>query len=72
MKEDKVIQDVEHRYEVHLLHQPVKLYTSTLAIHQVELGDAGKYRVIIKNKFGETTANISLVVKGINLIFMLT
>jgi hypothetical protein len=68
MKEDKVIVDTEHRYEVRLLHQPVRMYTSTMAIHQVELGDAGNYRVIIKNKYGETTANVSLVVKGMSYI----
>jgi hypothetical protein len=44
--------------------QTVDAYITLLTIRDVEVSDAGKYKIVAKNEVGEVTMTVSLIVKG--------
>ena len=61
-KDEIIIESSEH-YEVEL-KQEANTYFTCLTVHNVQLSDAGKYKLQAKNELGETKAVVSMVVKG--------
>jgi hypothetical protein len=57
-----IIESTGH-YEIEIKQEVNNFYTC-LTIRNVELTDAGKYKVFAKNELGETTTVVSMIVKG--------
>ena len=60
---DFIIENQEGRYEVDLT-QKDQTYVTQLTVHDVTPEDAGSYRVVAANDFGELNMSVSLIVKG--------
>ena len=45
-------------------HLDLDTYVTTLTVRDVELADAGKYKIVAKNEVGEVTMVVSMLVKG--------
>ncbi len=60
MKEDLILLTYD-RYEVEV-KEDVHMYILRLTIHNVQMSDAGAYKLIVSNQYGELNASVSLIV----------